>query len=320
MEHNVDRKVFFNILQKLNLSCNINDFKDVYFEHVPKFKALMDQIDLDAYNLDYIQNRFIIVKPRYTPLTEITQLIFCPFNTKHYIRPEKCEEVIFEYYKKPRNSYLRKPINFSDRVKFETSTNEKDCIKGIMEPGLLNAIIIYMINNLLLGPTTMVVFGLKNYDSVWTSNDVLEYLQNHGLDKSNCKIASVVDIDFSSQEKGLPAKDFTGVIEIGVKKVPSVMKYINDVTQIEEEGLRESLNYVIKVNRNLKMLYDRDFLYHKELTNFLDINILSKFRINCFTDIPPSNKFSTFFMDKPFLVEWDSINKFINLLMTFNRV
>ena len=320
MEHNLNRKFFFNLLKKLNLPCTIYDYKNIYFEYIPKFNALIKEIDLDAYSLDYIQNRFIIIKQKSIPLEEITQIIFCPFDTKHNVQPTKCEKVVYEYDTKARNSYLTKPRKDNDRKTFETSTKQKDCIKGCMEPGLLNAIAVYMLNNSLISPTTMIVFGLKNYDSKWTSIDVLEYLQKHNLQKNCCKLKSIIDMDFTSSPKGLPNKDFTGRIEIGTKRIPTLMDYINSITQIEKEEVKEDLNYTLKVNRNLMLLYDQDFQYHKELSNYYNIDILSKFRLNVFTDVPPTNKFSTFFMEKPFLVEWDSINKYINLLMLFNKV
>lgn len=320
MEHTINRNYIFNLLKNLNYSCNKDDYFNKAFKGVKKFDNLVTEIDLDCYDVSYVQNRFIAIKNKSVPLNKIRKIIFCPFNTAHNTRLTECENTTFYFDTCKRVTYLTKPIDNSQRTEFETSTNYRDCIKGCMESALLDAIILYMLNSLMISNDTLIIYGLKYYDSAWSSLDVLEWLQGYGLNKHNSSFESIIDIDYTSAPKGLPIKDYMGRIEIGVKKLPKIMDHINEITHIEENEMIKNLNYSLKVNRNLQLLYDQDFHFHKDLSNYFDSNILAKFKLDCFTDKLPSNKFSTFFMDYPFLVQWESIEKFINLLSSFDNI
>ena len=42
------------------------------------------------------------------------------------------------------------------------NTNEKDCIKGMMNPGLLNAVVIYMLQHKMFDSKNLIIFSLKS--------------------------------------------------------------------------------------------------------------------------------------------------------------
>lgn len=319
MEHFLNRKEFFNILQKITKQCNKNDYYNKYFEDIPKFKELLEMIDLDSYDFNYIQNRFISIKSKTVELKDINQIILCSFDTAHNVfinEDEKCENIVYEYQVKKRNSYLTKPINEEERKNFTENINEKDCIKGKMDSSILNSILIYMLNHYLIGKNSLILFTLKNHDNKWQSIDVLEYLQKY-IDKDYNRIKSIIDLDFCSQPKGMPKKDYTGKIEVALNRYPTIKDFVEKNTKLEK--FKNEYNYDYTINRDLKLIYDRDFSPYKEITNYFNIPILIKSKLFIFTDKEPTNKFSTFFLEKPFLTEWSSVEKFINILINLTN-
>ena len=316
MEHALNRDTFFYILQELNKNCKVQDYKDKYIDNVEKITSLLNLLDLNAYQVDYIQNRFIMIKQKNIPLCYIKQIIFCPFDTRHNVNILPSIETIYNYKPKKRNSYLTKPINKTDRVD-NVEDNEKDCIMGNLEPSILNASIAYMLINHLLSSNTMVVFTLKNYDSKWSSLDVLEYLQNN-ISGNETLFHSIVDLDFTSNTKGLPSKDYAGKIELAINSITDSFNTINNITNIDD--LKDELNYTLTVNHNLKMLYNKDFSYHNELVNYYKFHILMKLRLFIFTNQEPNSKFNNIFLYKPFLTEWDSVEKYINIIIAVNKL
>lgn len=318
MDYKLNRKEFFNILQKITMNCKHEDFFNIPFQQVKKFQSILDIIDLDTYNLNYIQNRFLYIINKNTYIKEINHILFCTFDTRSNVNiiENNCENTVFEYEVKKRNSYLTKPINEDERKKFTENTNEKDCIKGMIEPSILNSVVLYMLNNQLFSDKTLIVFSLKDNDGDWQSIDVLEYLQKY-IEKDFNNLKSVIQLDFCSEYKGKPKKKFTGKVECALRRYPTIESFMEKSTHLYDN--KEKLHYDYYLNRNIELLYDNNFALHRDLVNYFDIPILIKSRMFIFTDIKPTNKFSTFFIEKSFLVEWDTIESYINILINLTH-
>lgn len=309
----INRNEFFNILQQLNKPCTYFNIKDKYVDEVEKFNNMLDFINLNEYNLDYIQNRFFAIKNRFTDLNQIERIIICPFDTK-ILKIEPCENTVYNYEVKKRNSYLTKPINKNERNNFTENTNEKDCIKGMMNPGLLNAVVIYMLQHKMFDSKNLIIFSLKSNDTQWHSDDILEYLQNNIYQFDN-HIKMIIDMRFCSNAKGKPQKDFTGRLNFRTEWNENAIPYISKITRLEDETFKEKMNYTIKVDHNIKKNNPvTDFALYQRIINYFNINLLFQPRLFIFYDKSPSNKFSTSFLEKEFLCEWDSIEKYINIL------
>lgn len=310
----INRKEIFNILQKINISCTTPEIINKQFNEIKKLDSVLELIDLNEYSFDYITNRFIAIKNKNINLTQIKKIIICPFDTKT-INIKKCENIIYDYTEKPRNSYLTKPIKEEDRKKFTEKTNEKDCIKGNMNPAILNSIIIYMLNHSMISKETLIIFSLKT-TTKWDTDDILEYLQNN-IYKFNNSLDHLIDLTFCADVKGKPRKDFSSKIIFRTDKFDKSIPYIINITRLDDDKFKEDLNYTLKIDHGIKntnLPVVSDFSRYQNIINYFNINLLFQCKLFVFSDKEPSNKFSTFYFDNEFIIEWDSIEKYINIL------
>ena len=67
----INKDKFFTILNDINKTCNYVNVKDKAFIDIQKFNELLAKIDLNKYACDYVQNRFIAIRPRNLPFTYI---------------------------------------------------------------------------------------------------------------------------------------------------------------------------------------------------------------------------------------------------------
>jgi hypothetical protein len=293
---NINRDKFFNILTDLNKSCKYNDIKDKYFMEVPKFNNLMNYIDLNKYTLDYMQNRLIAIKRKDVPANYIKNLILCPMYTKNRLDPEECENITFTFPTEKRNSYL------TDTNKDET--NESYCVKGLLNPGILNAILVYMLNTNLISYDTMIIFKITDSNS-----DVIEYLQkNSSLDAFNNELINIININYTENKSGFYNKGFMGQVFIEGNNPSSVNEIVKKAYEIESFDFKYHDNFEV-MHKSLPKLMDGN----RKLLTYFNASVYIDDRLFIFSDKSKSIKFSVLVEDT-FLVEWNTIEKFINQL------
>lgn len=308
-----DKKYFFNILQNLNKRCIKDDFYDLDFDSVSKFKEFKDMIDLSLYDLTYIQNRMIIVKYKNTPIENISQIIISPFDTDYKDNIKECENIVYNYKPLRRNSYLTKPIKEEDRKKFVDEINQSDCIKGSMNPALLNAIVVYMLKQKYFNFSTMIVFPLKFNSGNWQDDDLLEYLQKY-LTPNN-DIDSIVLLNLTSNIKGQYIPQGYNQSEVAINMYDTSNEYVNNANTLLIDDLHKS-----NIRFNAKLCKDklRNITLYDDLIYHMNIKTKIILRLFVFTDKKPTNKFTSFFLNDDFIVEYKEILNFMNLISRAN--
>lgn len=299
----INKDKFFTILNDLNKTCIYRNVKDQYFMDIPKFKTILDNIDLNYYSLEYVQNRLITVKSKEIPMNLIKNIIICPIDTKYKIENEECENINYTFPIKEKKTYLTTNDNNND--------NEKYCIKGCMNPAILNSILLYMINTNLIPIHTMVIFTLKGNESKFDGDDIIEYLQKYKLNKFNNDLLNIIKLDYTSLEKGYPKKDYIGNISIESDYTCLSNNALNKFMEIENFDCKRNKDFEIKI-KSLPKIKDN----YKKLIDYFNASVYIEDRIFIFNDEPINNKYNVLVYNS-FLIEWDTINKYINQLYNY---
>lgn len=294
----INKDKLFNILNNINTNCMYKNIKDKSFNDVKKFTRLLDKIDLNRYAVDYIQNRLIVVRPKITPINYFKNLIICPFDNEFAIQNEECESITYTFPTKERKSYLA-PEN--------TPLNESYCIKGFMNPGILNAITIYMLDTGLIPEDTMVVFSVKANFSKRDCDDIIEYLQKY-MNAFNNNLQNIIVMDYTMEEKSYPRKDYIGKFN-SEGTLPEFSHHMaKKLYDMETVEFRRGTNYDVNINRlpNFREHY-------RKLMDYFRCQTYNECRLFVFSDKPVSSKYS-YLLKGQFMTEWNSVEKYINIL------
>lgn len=294
----INKDKFFNILTDINKSCVYKNVKDCYFMEIPKFNNMMNYIDMNEFNVDYVQNRLITIKRKDIDLKFIKNLIICPIDTKGNLINEQCENISYNFPTVKRNSFLTQQDN---------EINESYCIKGYMTPGILNAILVYMINNGYMNNDTMIIFSLKSNNSRFDGDDIIEYLQKYLKIYQN-SITNIINLDYTSLERAFPKKDYCEKIIVESIYPTYSNEFMKRALNIENLNFRKGINFDLDV-KPLPAVLDN---YRKILQYFQAMNYID-FRLFIFSDKPVIAKYHNL-VDIEYLVEWNSIEKMINHL------
>lgn len=293
----INKDKLFDILNKLNKNCKYENIINKHYYEVAKIKELVDLMDFTKYDCDYIQNRFIIIKDKHMPLEHIKNLIICPFDTELAIANTDCVNITYNFPTKKKKSYLHPETD---------ETNESYCIKGYQNPGILNAILVYMLNTGLIQKETAIIFSLKSNHSKKDNDDIIEYFQEN---IHHCPhIKNVIVMDFTSLEKGYPKKDYIGKIEVESIVMAISNKIIKKAYELENFDFKQPNNYEVIVKELPKIRGG-----YKKLLNYFPIESYNTFRLFGFNERPVNLKYSNL-LKNSFLVEWNSVEKMINLL------
>lgn len=296
----INKDKFFTILNDLNKNCRYTNIRDKYYMDIPKFKNILDYIDLNKYTLEYVQNRLITIRPKNLPIQLVRNIIINPIDNKYAIETEECDNITYEFPTTERKTYLTTGNTGGE--------NESYCIKGFMNPAILNTILIYMLNTNLIPNDTMVIFSLKANESKFDADDIIEYLQKYHLDKFNRSLMSVINLDYTSLEKGYPRKGYVGKIIIQSDN-PSYSNYALSKFSIVENfdyRSKEGFDIYIKPMPKVKDNY-------KKILQYFNSPLYIEDRLFIFSDRPINAKYNVL-CNSSFLVEWDTIDKYINQL------
>lgn len=296
----INKDKFFTILNDLNKPCVYNDIVDKHYNDVPKIKALLEYVDKDKYTIEYVQNRLITVRTKGMPVNLVENIIICPFDTKGSIPDTECQYIDYEFPSTERKSYLTTGNTGGE--------NESYSIKGYMNPAILNSIITYMLNTNLFPIGTMVVFSLKTEATKFDHDDIIEYLQKHNLNQHNKSIRNIIKLDYTSLNKGYPKKNFYSKITIESDSPGYSNFALKKFEQVNNFNYDEKENHEIYLKPMPKI---KDS--YKKLMDYFNIPLYIEDRLFIFSDTPINFKYNVL-ANNAFLVEWNSIDKYINQL------
>ena len=299
----INKDKFFTILNDLNKTCIYRNIRDTYFMDVPKFKNLLDYIDLNKYSLEYMQNRLISIRHKNFPFELIRNLVICPIDTKYSLSNEECENISYEFPTEERKSYLTTGNTGGE--------NETYCIKGIMDPSILNSILVYMLNTNLIPLDTMVIFTLKGNASKFDGDDIIEYLQKYNLNKFNRSLTNVINLNYTSLSKGYPRKDYVAKIDIQSVDPSFANIALKKFSRVENFDYKSKEKFDINIKPLPKVLDN-----YKKILAYFKTPVYIEDRLFIFSDIPINNKYYVI-TNGTFLVEWNTIDKYINQLYYF---
>jgi len=296
----INKDRFFEILTTMNKTCMFRDIKDKYIKDVPKLKEIFEFVDLNKYDLEYCQNRLVAIKDKTTPINFIRNLIICPFDTEFVLQSEECENITYEFPSTLRKSYLTTGNTGGE--------NESLCIKGYMNPSILNSILLYMLDTNLIPSDTMVIFSLKANTTKFDADDIIEYLQVKGLNDVNKGIVNVINLNYTSLDKGYPKKDFAGKIVIQSDD-PSFANYALRKFNIDQNFDKTLINNFETFVKPMPKIKDN----YLKLLQYFRIPLYIEDRLFIFTDKTINMKYHVI-CNTNFLVEWNTINNYINEL------
>lgn len=299
----INKDKFFNILTDINKNCVYRNVKDKAFTDITKFNNLMEWVDLNQFSVDYVQNRLIVIRKRSKPFDQFKNLLICPFDTPKPLPTDECENISYVFPTEKRKSYLTTSV---------AGTNESYCIKGYMNPGILNAIVLYMVNTNLISDDTMVIFSLKANSIKRDDDDIIEYLQQY-LNSINNRFENIINLNYTGLEKGYPRQNYTSKFKIESIVPEGSFDLINRICEIESLDYRKTVNFDVDAFKPpvIKDNYRKIGVYFK-IPNYVES------RLFIFAEKKVDVKFSVV-TDNNFLVEWNSVEKFINHLYYLNK-
>lgn len=293
----INKEKFLNILNDVNKSCVYRNVKDKAFSEITKFNNILDYVDLNEYALDYVQNRLIVIRKRHLPFDKFKNLVICPLDTPKPLPTDSCDSISYTFPTEKKKSYLTTPTS---------GTNESLCIKGFMNPGILNAILIYMLDTKLISDETMIVLSLKANSIKRDDDDIIEYLQKNYLNSMNSNFKNIINFNYTGLEKGYPKQNYTSKFRIESKFPNEALINLRKLCEVESIDYRKDYNFDVEVYQMPKFLDNyRKILMYFNIPNYIES------RLFIFAQNKVEAKFSVI-TNNEFLVEWNSVEKFIN--------
>ena len=296
----INKDKFFTILNDINKTCIYRNIKDKYYMDITKFNNILNYIDMNEYDLQYIQNRLIVIKNKYIPIECIKNIIICPFDTKDAIINEECENINYNFSIDKKKSYLTEDNN--------ENKNESYCIKGNMNPAILNTVLLYMISTNLLSKETMIIFSLKTEYSKFDNDDIIEYLQKNNLNYMNNSFINIINLFYTTLEKGYPKKDYCYKMYINSDKPEFSNEILKKANYIQNLDFKPKDNYDVIINK-FPLIKDG----YRKINEYFKIPNYIEDRLFVFRESPSPIRFDVI-VNNYFLVEWNTIEKYINEL------
>jgi hypothetical protein len=117
-----------------------------------------------------------------------------------------------------------------------------------------------------------------------------------------------------AEPKGYPHKDFVGIFVYEYLYDETALRYSSFLKSLDNENFKENINYRIFYNHGISKNQISNFKLYQSIIRNYKINLLFQPKLFIFSDKKPTNKFSTFYLDDNILVEYNSLNYYINIL------